>query len=78
MPEEKNVVDQFLADKNVLEERRQALIRDVLKQREAAIQRFDAELERLGHTPETRKRTHHRKPVETAGPKLAPKPQKVA
>jgi hypothetical protein len=78
MPEEKNAVELFLAEANALEERRQALIRDLLKQKEAAIQRFDAELAKLDHKPETRKRNHHRKPVDAAGPKLAPKPQKIA
>lgn len=78
MPEEKNAVELFLAEANALEDRRQALIRDLLKQKEAAIQRFDAELAKLDHKPETKQRNHHRKTAETAGPKLAPKPQKVA
>ena len=78
MPEEKNAVEQFLAESNALEDRRQALIRDLLKQREGAIQRFDAELAKLGHKPDTSKRNHHRKFAEIGGLKLAPKTQKVA
>jgi hypothetical protein len=78
MPEEKNAVELFLTESSALEQRRQALIRDLLKQRDAAIQRFDAELAKLGHKPDTSKRNHHRKPAEIAGPKLAPKTQKVA
>ena len=78
MPDEKNAVELFLTEKNALEDRRQALIRDLLKQREGAIQRFDAELAKLGHKPDTSKRNHHRKFAEIGGPKLAPKTQKVA
>jgi hypothetical protein len=78
MPEEKNAIDQYLAEVIVLENRRQGLIRDLIKQREEAIRVFDAELAKLGHTPETPRRNHHRKTAETAGPKLTPKPQKVA
>ena len=78
MPEEMNAIDQYLAEVIVLENRRQGLIRDLLKQRDDAIRGFDAELAKLGHTPETPRRNHHRKPAESSGPKLTPKPQKVA
>jgi|CZKX01.1.fsa_nt_gi hypothetical protein len=78
MLEEKNAIDQFLAEVIFLENRRQGLIRDLLKQRDDAIRGFDAELAKLGHTPQTLRRNHHRKTAETAGPKLTPKPQKVA
>jgi hypothetical protein len=78
MPEDKNAVELYLADVSAIEDRRQALIRDLLKQREAAIQGFDAELAKLGYEPDGRKRNHHKRPKEAAGPKLAPRPQKTA
>jgi hypothetical protein len=78
MSEEKNAVELFLTDANTLEDRRQALIKDLLKERDEAIQRFDAELAKLGHKPEGNKRNHHRRSADTAGPKLAPKLQKLA
>jgi hypothetical protein len=78
MPEEKNAVELFLSEASVLENRRQALIRDLLKQRDTALQHFDAELAKLGHKAETAKRNHHRRPAESAGPRAVPKLQKLA
>jgi hypothetical protein len=60
MPEDP--VDKFLTEKKTLEQQRQELIKEVLRQKEAAINAFDEKLEKLGydgkHTP---KRSHHHK-----------------
>jgi hypothetical protein len=55
-------VDKFLAEKQQLESRRQELIKEVLRQKDAAIKAFDEKLARLGHHDTAPpKRTHHKK-----------------
>ena len=59
-------VDKFLSDKQQLESRRQELIKDVLRQKEAAIKAFDEKLARLGHQDGAApKRSHHTRKAET-------------
>jgi hypothetical protein len=84
MPEESrsDAVEKFLTEQKSMEERKQALIDDVLKQREAAIKAFDEKLEKLGYRANSGKgrRSHHRKgaPASAAvevGAKPAGKPK---
>jgi len=54
-------VEKFLTEQKTLEAHRQELIKEVLKQKEAAIKAFDEKLAKLGydgnHSP---KRSHHK------------------
>jgi hypothetical protein len=59
MADQLNTVAEFEADQAALEDRRQALIRDIMKQRESALAAFDAQLARLGHQQDGRRRSHH-------------------
>jgi len=66
MPEEKRSddVDKLLTEQKSLEERKKALIDDLLGQREAALKSFDEKLAALGYhaTNSTKsKRSHHSK-----------------
>jgi hypothetical protein len=63
MPEDD--VDKFLAEQKTLEAHRHELIKDLLKQKEAAIKAFDEKLARLGHDGEhAPKRNHHKDAAE--------------
>jgi len=81
MPDESRKADdveKFLSEQKVLEDRKQALIDDLLKQREAAVAAFDEKLAKLGYHANSGKgrRSHHRKgapPATEAGAKTAPK-----
>ena len=65
MPEEKqDDIDRFLAETKNLEDRKQKIIADLLRQREVAIKAFDEKLARLGYKAGA-KRSHHRKPAST-------------
>jgi hypothetical protein len=84
MPEESrsDAVEKFLTEQKSMDERKQALIDDLLKQREAAIKAFDERLERLGYRANSGKgrRSHHRKaapaaPASEAAAKPAAKPK---
>ena len=75
MPEDirTNDVEKFLTEQKSLEDRRQALIADLLKQRENAMKDFDAKLAKLGYQANSSgkaKRSHHKqdaaKPTEKA------------
>ncbi len=55
-------VDKFLSESQQMESRRQELIRDLLKQKEAAIKAFDEKLARLGHNAAPTRRNHHKPP----------------
>ena len=59
MPEDD--IDKFLAEEKTREARRHELIKEVLRQKEAAIKAFDEKLEKLGydadHAP---RRSHHK------------------
>jgi hypothetical protein len=52
-------VEKFLAEKKQLEAQRHELIKEVLRQKEAAIKVFDEKLEKLGYDG-TDKRSHHK------------------
>lgn len=67
MPDEKKTddVEKVLSEIKSAEDRKQALIADLLRQREAALQEFDAKLAKLGYKVKaaagTSKRSHHKK-----------------
>jgi len=52
-------VDNFLTDQKALETKRHELIKEVLRQKEAAIKAFDEKLAKLGHDADHTKRSHH-------------------
>jgi len=56
-------IEKLLSDEKVIEERRQALIADLLRQKDAAIKEFDGKLAKLGYRADRAKpkRSHHRK-----------------
>jgi hypothetical protein len=80
MAEEKRAddVEKFLSEQKVLEDRKQALIDDLLKQREAAIEAFDDKLAKLGYHANSskHKRNHHKKTVQPATDAAAKAPAK--
>jgi len=54
-------VEKFLAEQKQLEAHRHDLIKDLLRQKEAAIKVFDDKLEKLGYDGEhASKRSHHK------------------
>jgi hypothetical protein len=53
-------VDKFLTEQKTLEAHRHELIKEVLRQKEAAIKAFDEKLEKLGDDGEHAKRSHHK------------------
>jgi len=54
-------VDKFLSEQKTLEAHRHELIKEVLRQKEAAIKVFDEQLAKLGYDGEhTSKRSHHK------------------
>jgi hypothetical protein len=78
MPEEKRTddVEKFLSEQKVLEDRKQGLIDDLLKQRDAAMTAFDEKLAKLGYHANSSKRgrSHHKKaPPAADAAKTAPK-----
>jgi hypothetical protein len=76
MPEQKpsDDVEKFLSDLKSIEARKQGIIDDLLRQREAAIKAFDEKLAKLGwHGPDSsgrKKKSHHKQPTQppAAGP----------
>lgn len=65
MPNESRTddVEKLLNEQKSLEDRKQALIADLLKQKEAAIKQFDDKLAKLGHHPNSSgksRRSHHK------------------
>jgi hypothetical protein len=70
-----DAVEKLLSEEKAVEERKQALIADLLKQKEAAIAAFDEKLAKLGyHSNSKPKRNHHRKGAPAAdAPKAKPK-----
>ena len=69
MPEESRGgdVDKIIAEEKALEDRKHALIADLLKQKEAAIKDFDEKLAKLGYQANNKsKRSHHRKTAQLA------------
>lgn len=67
MPEDKRSddVEKFLSEQKAFEDRKQALIDDLLRQRAEAINVFDERLAKLGYKAQSgkSKRTHHKLPV---------------
>ena len=66
MPDDKqgSDVEKLLAEQKSLEDRKQALIADLLKQKEAAMTDFDDKLAKLGYRANSSARTrrsHHKK-----------------
>jgi hypothetical protein len=66
MPDESRSgdVEKILAEEKAIEDRKQALIADLLKQREAAMKDFDDKLAKLGYEANSSgksKRNHHKK-----------------
>jgi hypothetical protein len=60
-PPATDAVDKFLSEKKAFEDRRQALIKDLLQQKEAANKDFDEKLAKLGYDgAHPRKRSHHK------------------
>jgi hypothetical protein len=79
MPEEKpaDAVEKFLLEQKAVDDRKQALIDDLLRQRAEAIKVFDDKLAKLGYKSRDGKprRSHHRQPEPDApaSPKGKPK-----
>ena len=66
MPEEKpaDAIEKFLLEQKAVEDRKQALIADLLKQKEAAMKDFDEKLAKLGYQANSSgksRRSHHTK-----------------
>ena len=65
MPEDKRTddVERFLSEQKSMEDRKQALIADLLKQREASMMAFDEKLAKLGWkgAGQGGRRSHHKK-----------------
>jgi hypothetical protein len=55
-------VERFLSEQKAVEGKRQELIKELLRQKEAAMREFDDKLARLGHHEGARslKRNHHK------------------
>lgn len=54
-------VEKFLAEQKTLESQRHDLIKEVLRQKDAAIKSFDDKLEKLGYdAAEHARRSHHK------------------
>lgn len=68
MPDDKQTddVEKFLADQKSFEDRKQALIDDLLRQKDTAIKEFDDKLAKLGYRANSAgraKRSHHKSPA---------------
>lgn len=69
-------VEKLLADEKAIEDRKQALIADLLKQKEAAMKEFDDKLAKLGYHANSAgksKRSHHSKEKTAADVAAKPK-----
>jgi hypothetical protein len=60
-------VDKFLAEEKTREAQRHELIKEGLRQKEAAIKAYDDKLAKLGYDPEHPKRSHYAKHNDGAG-----------
>lgn len=75
MPDEKRAdpVNDFLSEMRSLDDRRAELIKDLLRQKEAAIRSYDDKLALLGHQNTDRlKRNHHKPKGDKKGTRRAP------
>jgi hypothetical protein len=62
-------VDKFLTEQKTLEAHRHELIKEVLRQKEAAIKAFDDKLAKLGYEGEhDAKRSHHKDAADKKAP----------
>lgn len=80
MPEEKLIdVEKFFTEQKSLEDRKQAIIADLLKQRDAVMKEFDQKLAKLGYEASENsgkaKRSHHPKKAAAANAPAKPKPK---
>jgi len=74
MPDEKrpDEVEKVLADQKLIDDRKQALIDELLRQKADAVKAFDEKLVKLGYKPDgakSRKSHHKRAPEAAAKPK---------
>jgi hypothetical protein len=79
VPDEKpsDAVEKLLKEQQSLDDREQALIADLLKQRESALKDFDEKLEKLGYLENSSgrpRRSHHKKGAVPTG-EAAAKPK---
>jgi hypothetical protein len=79
MPDDKqgNDVEKFLTEQKSLEDRKQALIADLLKQKEAAMKDFDEKLAKLGYHANSSARTRrsHHKKSGASSPEVSERPK---
>ena len=70
-------VEKFLSEQKSMEDRKQSLIADLLKQKEAAIKSFDERLAKLGYQANSgkTKRSHHKKAASEHQAKQKEKPK---
>jgi hypothetical protein len=77
MPEEKtDSVEKLLSEEKAIEDRKQALIAELLKQKEGAMKEFDEKLAKLGYQANSsgkHKRSHHSKHPSAADAAAKPK-----
>jgi|HubBroStandDraft_6_1064221.scaffolds.fasta_scaffold4511474_1 hypothetical protein len=77
MPDEKrsDEVEKVLADQKAIDDRKQVLIEELLRQKADALKAFDEKLLKLGHKPDGAKtrRNHHK-----VAPEAAAKPKAKA
>ena len=79
MPEEKPTddVEKVLSDLKTIEDRKQALIADLLRQKADAVKAFDDRLAKLGYSAKDGagkpKKSHHKAAATAAGKKAKPK-----
>ena len=66
MPDD--AVDKFLSEQKTLEAQRRELIKELLREKEAAIKAFDDKLAKLGYNGEHAKRSHHPKHADDKKP----------
>jgi uncharacterized membrane protein YGL010W len=80
MPEDKRSddVEKFLSEQKAFEDRKQALIDDLLRQRAEAMNVFDERLAKLGYKAQAgkSKKSHHK--TQTPAPEAAAKPKAKA
>ena len=79
MPDEKpaDAIEKFLLEQKAVEDRKQALIEDLLHQRAEAMKAYDEKLAKLGYSAGGKhKKSHHRAPAPDAAatPKSKSKP----
>jgi len=58
---EGDAVEKFLEEKKSFDDRRQALVDDLLRQKAEAIKAFDERLAKLGHVDGKPRKSHHKK-----------------